>query len=549
MDLNSYISPLRKWWRLLVAATLIAGVTSLIATLWQPNIYAARTTLIVGRSISDPNPDASELSLDSQLAATYAQIANREIIQNATKEALGLDWLPKYSVQAEQDSQLLEISVTDTIPARAQAVANELANQLILKSPGYISPEEKDRQEFINSQLANFETQISANQQKLEQLQKQLGELNSAGQIAETQAEIDALQLKQNSLQETYATLLQSSNQGAANVIRVLVPAEVPVRPIAPNRPLIFVLACLGGFALAAGAAYLMENAANTVNTADEVKALLHVPVLANIPEVKSEKRGVYVAQYPFSIAAEAFRSLRTSLEFESAALPFKSVLITSPGISEGKSTVATNLAFIMAQAGKKVALVGADLREPVMQELLDLPESKGLADLFIDSVKLDDVLITYKPDGNETIFVLPSGTPPPNPAELLISNRMDKLLDELKERVDIVIVDSSPFIVADASILAAKVDAVLVVVRPEFTRKDAIVSMQEQIARIGARIIGVVMNQVALNARAYSGYYGKYKYAQKEEPQEEQGPEATTRKVGEWLTNVIEKLTPGRTK
>ncbi len=549
MDLNSYISPLRKWWRLLVAATLIAGVTSLIATLWQPNIYAARTTLIVGRSISDPNPDASELSLDSQLAATYAQIANREIIQNATKEALGLDWLPKYSVQAEQDSQLLEISVTDTIPARAQAVANELANQLILKSPGYISPEEKDRQEFINSQLANFETQISANQQKLEQLQKQLGELNSAGQIAETQAEIDALQLKQNSLQETYATLLQSSNQGAANVIRVLVPAEVPVRPIAPNRPLIFVLACLGGFALAAGAAYLMENAANTVNTADEVKALLHVPVLANIPEVKSEKRGVYVAQYPFSIAAEAFRSLRTSLEFESAALPFKSVLITSPGISEGKSTVATNLAFIMAQAGKKVALVGADLREPVMQELLDLPESKGLADLFIDSVKLDDVLITYKPDGNETIFVLPSGTPPPNPAEWLISNRMDKLLDELKERVDIVIVDSSPFIVADASILAAKVDAVLVVVRPEFTRKDAIVSMQEQIARIGARIIGVVMNQVALNARAYSGYYGKYKYAQKEEPQEEQGPEATTRKVGEWLTNVIEKLTPGRTK
>ncbi len=78
MDLNSYISPLRKWWRLLVAATLIAGVTSLIATLWQPNIYAARTTLIVGRSISDPNPDASELSLDSQLAATYAQIAKRE---------------------------------------------------------------------------------------------------------------------------------------------------------------------------------------------------------------------------------------------------------------------------------------------------------------------------------------------------------------------------------------------------------------------------------------------------------------------------------------
>ncbi|NMC78004.1 MAG: polysaccharide biosynthesis tyrosine autokinase [Chloroflexi bacterium] len=549
MDLNSYISPLRKWWRLLVAATLIAGVTSLIATLWQPNIYAARTTLIVGRSISDPNPDASELSLDSQLAATYAQIANREIIQNATKDALGLDWLPKYSVQAEQDSQLLEVSVTDTIPARAQAVANELANQLILKSPGYISPEEKDRQEFINTQLANFETQISANQQKLEQLQKQLGELNSAGQIAETQAEIDALQLKQNSLQETYATLLQSSNQGAANVIRVLVPAEVPVRPIAPNRPLIFVLACLGGFALAAGAAYLMENAANTVNTADEVKALLHVPVLANIPEVKSEKRGVYVAQYPFSIAAEAFRSLRTSLEFESAASPFKSVLITSPGISEGKSTVATNLAFIMAQAGKKVALVGADLREPVMQELLDLPESKGLADLFIDSVKLDDVLITYKPDGNETILVLPSGTPPPNPAELLISNRMDKLLDELKERVDIVIVDSSPFIVADASILAAKVDAVLVVVRPEFTRKDAIVSMQEQVSRIGARIIGVVMNQVALNARAYSGYYGKYKYVQKEEPREEQGPEATTRKVGEWLTNVIEKLTPGRTK
>lgn len=548
MELNSYISPLRKWWRLLVAATLIAGLTSLIATLWQPNIYAARTTLIVGRSISDPNPDTNEIFLDSQLASTYAKIATREVIQNATKEALGLDWLPKYTVVAVPDSQLMEISVTDTNPARAQAVANELANQLILKSPGYISPEERDRQEFINQQLTSFETQIRANQMKLEQLQKQLGELNSARQIAETQAEIDALQLKQNTLQTTYATLLQSSNQGASNIIRVLVPAELPQKPIAPNRPLIFVLACIGGFALAVGAAYLMESTANTINTAEEAKALLKVPVLASIPEVKSDKHGVYVSQFPFSIAAEAFRSLRTNLEFEGAARPFKSILVTSPGISEGKSTVATNLAFIMAQAGKKVILVGADLREPTMQKLLDLPESKGLADLFIDNIKVDDVLTAYKPDGNEEIWVLPSGTPPPNPADLLNSDKMDALLAELAERADIVIVDSSPFIVADASILAAKVDAVLVVVRPEFTRKDAISSMQEQIARVGARVVGVVMNQVPLNARAYSGYYGKYTYVEKGE-EAEKAKSGSARKAGEWFTGVIEKLTPDRSK
>ena len=196
MEVKKYVYPLLRWWWLLVATTLIGGIFSYLATLRQPTVYQARTTVMIGAAINDPNPSNTEFTLSQQLAAAYADIAKRELVRNATMDSLGLRSLPEYYVQALPNTQIIEIIVTHTMPERAQAVANELANQLILLSPTSAGPEELNRQEFVNEQLNLLEVQIEETQGEIEKLQAELGNLVSAQQINSTQNQISALQSK-----------------------------------------------------------------------------------------------------------------------------------------------------------------------------------------------------------------------------------------------------------------------------------------------------------------------------------------------------------------
>ncbi len=508
MDLNSYITPLRRWWWLLLAAMVIAGVSSYVFAYNQPLFYQSHTTLIIGRTIADPNPTSNQIALDKQLAQTYAQIASRETIYNATAAALGLKKLPDYKVQPLPDSQLITITVTDTSPARAQAVANEMAHQLILHSPTNPGPEEVQRQDFVNQQLAYFEQQIKDNQSQLDSLQQQLSSLNSARQIADTQAKIDALQTKLDTMRATYTNLLSNTNQNATNIVTVLEPAELPQLPVGPSKYVISAIAALGGLLLAAAAAYFMEMMGNTLNNREDIEKFVQYPIVGSIPDIKAEKVGTYTAEFPFSAISESFRTLRTNLEFSGVDKPLRTIMVTSPGIGEGKSTIASNLAFSLAQAEKKVILVGADLREPKLHHLLDIDNRHGLSDVFRGTIGIEEAMVPY---GNGAVRVIPSGSIPPNPTELLGSTAMTRILNELIARSDVVVIDSSPFLVADASVLAAKVDGVLVVVRPDHTRKELVAGMRDQLRRVGARVLGVVMNRVPARSDVYTGYYGRY--------------------------------------
>jgi len=508
MDFYQYITPLRKWWWLMVIATIVAGVSSYMVVRNQPPFYQARTTLIIGRTIADPNPSANQFALDKQLAATYAQIANRESIYEATRQALGLEELPDYEARAVPDSQMIEIRVVDISPARAQAVANELANQLILGSPTSPKPEEIERQRFIDQQLSYFEKQISDNLAEISMLQEQLGQLNSARQISETQDRINALEVKVSTLQGTYTNLLANSQQGATNIISVLEPAGLPGRPIGPNKRLVTVMAAISGLILSAGASYLIEYMANTLNTSKDVTHMLPYPIIGSIQEIKSNHSGMYTYEYPFSVVAESFRSLRTNLEFSAVDKPLKTILVASPGIAEGKTTISSNLAFSLAQADKKVILVGADMREPTLHNILDVNNKRGLSDVFRGMVTIEEAL---QPLANGMVRVLTSGSIPPNPTELLGSTAMNRILDELSSMADVVVIDSPPFVVADAAVLTPKVDGVLLVIRPEYSRKELVTGMKSQLDRAGGRIVGVVLNGVSPKNDVYSSYYGRY--------------------------------------
>lgn len=505
MEIRELIAPLKRWWWLILGAGLVAAAASFLATLQQAPTYMATTTLMIGGTINDPNPSSNEFYLTQQLAATYADIAMREPVRNATRQALGLPWLPSYSAAALPNSQVIEITVTDTVPERAQAVASELANQLILRSPTSENSEDIERQLFIQEQLDNLQEQINETSDEIDRMQGLLGDLDSAREISDTQAQIAALQNKSRDLQSNYASLLSSTSGGAVNTITIIDEANLPTQPQGPNRFSSVLLATALGVVLATTAAYVIEFLDDTLKSPEEVKDLIQLPVIGYIGDIPKEQNRAEIVTDPHSRIGPAFRYLRTNIAFADAALPIKTILVTSADPEAGKTTVAVNLAFVMAQTDKKVVLIDADFHRPNVHSLLGISNRTGLSDIFRDSPKVADLVRDTK-EGNLT--VLTTGTLPPNPTELLASEKMDRFLEETKAATDLVVIDCSPFIVADAAILAAKVDAVLWVVRIGHTRRSHIKAMKEQVSRTGARIAGVVVNGIAESSTYYTSYY-----------------------------------------
>jgi polysaccharide biosynthesis transport protein len=507
MELKVYIKPLLKWWWMLLSAALIAAISTFLVTWQQPPVFQSQTTLVVGRSFYQTNPTANDFWQSQSLAAWYADIAQRQPVQQATMESLGLTWLPSYTARNLPNSQLIEIVVTDTVPERAQIVANELANQLIRQSPAFQS-EDQQQEEFIQGQLRTLEADITQTKDEIANKQEELGGLFSARQIADAEADIRGLELKLSSLQTTYASLLGNSTRGATNTLSVVESANLPRIPVGPNKMMMILLAAAIGLVLAVGAAYLLEYLDDTVKTAAEAGKLLNLPVIGHIPEIEKGKNdGTYLTKNPRSAVAEAYRGLRTNLEFAAVDHPLKVILVSSAAVGDGKTSVAAGLATIMAQGGKTVLLVDADLRRPSIHRFLGLSNKNGLTDVFRNSIELHEALQTWN---LEKVMVIPGGEPPPNPAELLGSRKMDTILDSLRKAADVVILDGPPFLVTDAALLSAKVDGVLLVVKSGFSRKNEVLYSLEQLNRAGARVVGVALNGIS---RGNETIYSRYRY------------------------------------
>ena len=244
------------WW-LILAAVLLAGVSSYLVTRQQPMTYQSHATLMVGSALANPNPDNTDLFLTQALASTYADVAQREHVRDATMAALGLSALPEYAVRAVPRTDLIEIAVIDTDPQRAQAVAGELANQLIKLGPTGSDQADQTRQGFVDQQLDQLEANIKATQDEISNKQTELASMFSARQIADTQALITALGSKLTAMQANYASLLLSTKRDATNTITIVEPPTLPSTPIGPNKKATILLAVAIGFMLAAVGAYL----------------------------------------------------------------------------------------------------------------------------------------------------------------------------------------------------------------------------------------------------------------------------------------------------
>ena len=513
MEINAYIKPLIKWWRLLVVTTLLALVASTISTLFQPQQYVSRTTLMTGSTILNPNPDSGQIFIAQQLSSIYADMANREPVQAATMEALGTDWLPTYQARVVPNTQLIEISVTDTVPERAQIIADELAHQLILQNPTLSNTETGERQDFIRQQLSSLELQIQDTQNRIDELQATLNQLTSASQIAAAEDEINKLTQKLNDLRNNYGNLLSNSQQGALNILTVVEPANLPTRPVSTNKNMVIGLAGAVGLVLAIAAAYILEYLDRSIKSTDDVERVLNYPVIGYLSQMSENGNGAtYVASHPNSLVAESFRLLQSNLEFFQAYNAAKMILITSPTQGNGKTTIAVNLALSLAMSGQKTILVDSDLRRPAVHTALKISKAPGLADVIRNEQTLSAARRNLK---SRNIEVLAAGNIPQNITEVIGSKRIAAVLADLRDDFDVVIVDAPPLVISDAYNLAAKVDGVILVLEPGLTQEDQAKVIKDQLNRAGARVIGVVFNKVSTeNAKSYGDHQFLSMYA-----------------------------------
>lgn len=311
-------------------------------------------------------------------------------------------------------------------------------------------------------------------------------------------------------LKETGVTgMMQMSN------VRILDRAEAPTRPDSPrpirNLAVAIIFGLLGGIALA----FLLEMLDTSISTREQVEERLGIPFLGIIPTIEREKeetiRDLFVHSNPQSAPAECLRSIRTNLLFMSPDRPLKTILVTSSGPGEGKTTTAVSLAEIMADGGSRVLLVEADMRRPRLHKVFGFRSEQGLSSLILGESRLDGVV---QDTSIENLSVLTCGPIPPNPAELLHTEAFKTILTEASRRFDRVIIDSPPAgVVADAVVVSTLVDGTLFVVKAGQTSRDAAARALRALLDVMARVFGAVLNDMDLEDRKYAQYYTYYRY------------------------------------
>ncbi|HSC76982.1 MAG TPA: polysaccharide biosynthesis tyrosine autokinase [Candidatus Acidoferrales bacterium] len=364
-------------------------------------------------------------------------------------------------------------------------------------------------------------------------VEKQKAEVNELNQRL---IEYNVIKREVTTNKQLYDGLQQQLNEAGISAglrssnIRVVDPARIPMFPYSPNVFFNVLLAIFLSVPVGVALAFFREYLDNTVKNPDEVERYSGLPTMALVPLAESsashpkkkllpistaggngERSEIALVTYeqPQSSMAEAFRSLRTAVLLSSAERPPRLLLVTSGQPSDGKTATAINLAVALAQRGGKVVLVEADLRKPSAHKVLHVDGKHGLS-LFLSGTEERNGLVV--PTSVSNLYFIPAGPVPPNPAELLSSARMKQLLGELTKEYDHIILDSPPLLsITDATVLSVMVDGVVLVVRFGKTTREVLRHMRQMLHNVNARVLGVVLNGVALNSVDYYYYYYSY--------------------------------------
>jgi len=498
---------LKRWW-LIVVLVALAAVLAYSLTKEQTPVYQATTTVLVGQSIELAQLERVDIQTSEALVQTYVEMARREPVLEGVVKALALneswqDLRKQVDVQPVSGTQLIEIVVEADSPDTARRIADEVANQLVLISPNTVTESSTNDpvEAFNREQLINLQERILNGQKRLDELQIAIESASSEIELAALQNEKTTLEGLIVDWERNYASLLPFMSSGPdkePNRLTVVEKAYSDDTPIRPDLRLNTLLGGVLGVVIALGLIFLLEFVDETYKSADDLFQSEGLEVLGSVGRIKGRKYSdkIITKLAPFSSLAEAYRIIRNRLRLETGVVSKRSIMITSAIPLEGKSLTVANLGIILAEANIKTVIVDADLRESTLHLAFNLESEHGLADVLRHpGSKIEDYL---KPASVHNLYILTSGTVPSNTSELLGSGSrgMLKIINELKEFADIVILDSPPASVSsDAISLSNLVDNVILVVRAGYSKKSDIKKTLYNLQNNRADFLGCIFN------------------------------------------------------
>lgn len=515
LELRDYLVILRRRAGTIVAVTLVAVAVSLVVSnLQTPRYQATAEVLLQPAGAGDPfNPVQSQRVDPARAVHTEMQLLESAPVREAVRKRLGS--VPPVSSSSVGETDVIQVGATSTDPRRAARVANAYAEAYV----------DLRQQQAVDGLLKA----VQKIQVKVDELQTQIDALDQ--QIAQIPAELRLA--PDNALVPRRAVLIQQQGafQGRLDEVQVTAnlktgdaqlatPAAIPSRPDSPQPRRDAVVALVVGLLLGVALALLREHLDDSIKNKDELERVSDgLPTLGIIPVEAGwkDRDEPYVVSRdePFSPSAEAFRSLRTAIQFIGLDRPVHTLQITSPNAGEGKTATLSNLAVALARAGKRVGLVCCDLRRPRLHEFFGIPNTVGFTSVLLGEVSLDAAMVRVTGEAN--IAVLPAGPLPPNPSELLASPRAAEVLTELQAHFDVVLVDSPPVLPAtDAAVISGRVDVTLFVANAGETGRKEMTRAIELLRQVGAPLIGVVLNGARNEPGSGYGYHYHYR------PQEE---------------------------
>ncbi len=467
----------------------------------------------------------SATPLLAELQSEYAKIVSEKVTYETLLAQDRVD-PSEYKVQLQSINNRM-----NAIRKKIQEEAQKIAASSMVQDPMTIAQDLTVKILDSETQIKGLRAKINALQDVVNDYDRQLSKLPNQG------LELARLTRQMEVDQNTYILMTQKleetriSEAGQRENVRILDYAIMPDIPVKPKKKMNLMLGALIGLGLGVGLTFLIEYFDDSVKNPEELEQM-GFPILATIPEISAEevvkrvqsRNGnnediVQAAQIatrlithfdPKSPISEAYRTLRTNIQFKNHKSKKIVALITSSAPKEGKSTTVANLAITMAQLGSKTVLIDTDLRRPVIHSIFNLRKETGVTNYLVGKAGVEDIV---KPTFVDNLSVVTSGPLPPNPSELLGSEGMERFIEDLRSHYDVILFDSPPVIaVTDSAILSTMVDGVVLVIKAHQTHREAIKRAKTLLDNANANILGCLLNSVNID-RTYGTYYYYYYY------------------------------------
>ena len=499
VELRDYVMVLKRQLAVILAVAVLGAAAAAGWSFRRTPVYQATTTVLV-RAITTNSFDPGQ-RVDQQLnMSNQRQIVLSEAVAAMAAKLLGTSATPEQllehiSADVPANSQVVRISYRDTVPASAQRGADAVAR-------AYLAFRENDARQQAKVTVTTLQKDVDRLQREADRAQKVV-ESQTATATARQAAQARAQAL--NARIQPLVTQIQSYLALNFSPGTVIAPAGLPGSPVSPKHKLDVGIGLLVGLLLAVGLAFLRDRTDRRLRGREDLAERLDRPVLATVPRLSRWRRegrlrwrrrhrhNLVTLEETESPAAEAYRSLRARVTGLSSQREIRSVMVVSAGVGEGKSTTAANLAVVLAETGREVVLVSADLRRPRVHQFFGLANREGLSDLL---TRAGEAPVEPQPVA-PNLWLLLSGPLPRHPSALMDSDAMRSLLARLQDRFDLVVLDCPPaLVVADALALAPLVDAVLVLGDARSSDREAISRLREELEQVGATVVGAVLNR-----------------------------------------------------